>query len=115
MMAKLMGLDTVAPAELHRRMAHEPIAIFDVNARASFLAARVPGARHLDFERFAASDLPADRDRALVFYCSNPFCRKAPLAARRARKLGYSDVAVLSAGISGWLAAGLPSATGVEA
>jgi rhodanese-related sulfurtransferase len=112
MIARLMGLRTVDPATLRRRMQSEGIAIFDVNSRGSWLGARIPGARHLDPETFLESDLPAERDHALVFYCSNPFCRKAPQAARRARKMGYSEVHVLSAGITGWLAAGLPTESG---
>jgi rhodanese-related sulfurtransferase len=48
----------------------------------------------------------------LVFYCSNPLCRKAPTAARRARKMGYTNVHVMSAGINGWLAAKLPTESG---
>jgi rhodanese-related sulfurtransferase len=112
MIARLLGLKTVDPATLRRRMQSEQIAIFDVNSRGSWLAARIPGALHLDPETFQESDLPADRDHALVFYCSNPFCRKAPLAARRARKMGYREAHVLSAGISGWLAGGLPTESG---
>lgn len=112
MLARLMGLRTVDPASLRRRMQSERIAIFDVNSRASWLGARIPGARHLDPETFLESDLPTARDHALVFYCSNPFCAKAPRAARRARKMGYGDVHVLSAGITGWLAAGLPAESG---
>ena len=112
MIARLMGLKTVAPATLRQRMEGERIAIFDVNSRGSWLAARIPGARHLDPEKFLESDLPSERDHALVFYCSNPFCRKAPLAARRAGKMGYREIQVLSAGISGWVAAGLPTESG---
>jgi rhodanese-related sulfurtransferase len=120
MIARLMGLKTVDPATLRRRMENEPsepgerIAIFDVNSLASWRQAHVPGARHLDPAAFAESDLPAERDRPLVFYCSNPLCRKAPLAARRARKMGYREVEVLSAGITGWLAAGLPTESATE-
>jgi rhodanese-related sulfurtransferase len=112
MLARLMGLRTVDPATLRQRMQSEGITIFDVNSRGSWLAARIPGARHLDHESFVESDLPAERDHALVFYCSNPLCRKAPLAARRARKMGYSEIHVLAAGITGWLAAGLPTESG---
>jgi len=112
MLARLMGLKTVDPATLSRRMQSDRLAIFDVNSRASWLEARIPGARHLDPETFLESDLPTERDHALVFYCSNPFCRKAPRAAKRALKLGYREVQVLSAGISGWLTAGLPTDSG---
>jgi len=112
MLARLMGLRTIDPATLHRRMQEERIAVFDVNSRGSWLAAHVPGARHLDHETFSESDLPVERDQTLVFYCSNPLCRKAPLAARRAGKMGYRDARVLSAGIAGWLAARLPTESG---
>ena len=112
MLARLMGLRTIDPATPHRRMQEERLAVFDVNSRGSWLAAHVPGARHLDLETFSESDLPAERDQALVFYCSNPLCRKAPLAARRAGKMGYGNAHVLSAGIAGWLAARLPTESG---
>jgi len=112
MIARLMGLNTVDPTTLRRRMQSERIAIFDVNSRGSWSEARIPGARHLDPDAFLESDLPIERDHALVFYCSNPLCRKAPRAARRAEKMGYREVQVLSAGITGWLAAGLPAESG---
>jgi rhodanese-related sulfurtransferase len=112
MLARLMGLQTVDPATLRRRMQSESLAIFDVNSRASWAQARIPGARHLDPQTFQESDLPPGHDAALVFYCSNPFCMKAPQAARRARKMGFEAVQVLSAGISGWLAAGMPAESG---
>ena len=57
-------------------------------------------------------DLPPDKDSTLVFDCSSPMCRKAPNAARRAKKMGYSDVRVMTAGISGWLSAKLPTESG---
>jgi rhodanese-related sulfurtransferase len=112
MFARLMGLPVISPKELHERMRTEPIHVIDVNAETRWLAARVPGARHLDPLSFAAGDLPADRDAVIVFYCSNPLCRKAPNAARRARDMGYRDVRVMSAGISGWLGASLPTDSG---
>lgn len=110
MMARLMGLSTLAPKELVARLGSTTVV--DVNPINSWLRARVPGARRLDHDRFVAEDLPAGKDTPLVFYCSNPLCRKAPLAARRARAMGYTEVAVLSAGISGWLSAGLAIESG---
>lgn len=112
MIARLMGLQTISPAELNRRMQTEPLTVIDVNARASWLTARVPGAHHLDPTGFAAADLPADPDAPVVFYCSGPLCRKAPNAARRAKGMGYRNVHVMSAGISGWMGAALPTKSG---
>lgn len=108
MFATLMGLPTISPADLHRQLAAGGVHVFDVNARGSWLEARVPGAAHLDPQSFDAAALPADRDAMLVFYCSNPLCRKAPNAARRAKHMGWSRAHVMSAGIRGWLGAGLP-------
>lgn len=113
MFARLMGLKSISPDALHRRMQQSaPVTVIDVNSRGSWLKARVPGARNLDPGGYSDSDLPADKDAMLVFYCSNPMCRKAPRAGRRARKFGYDDVHVMSAGITGWLGADLPTESG---
>jgi rhodanese-related sulfurtransferase len=103
MFARLMGLNTISPRELRDATG---VMIFDVNSRQSWLAARVPGALHFDGD----ADLPAEKSAALVFYCSNPLCRKAPNAAKRAKTLGYDNVRVMSAGITGWVRAGFADA-----
>jgi 3-mercaptopyruvate sulfurtransferase SseA len=73
MFALLMGLKTVAPAALHQLIqGPERVLVVDVNARESWVKARVPGARNLD----------------------------------------HRNVRVMSAGISGWLAAKLPTESG---
>lgn len=110
--ARLMGLSTISPGELLALAQTASATVFDVNSLPSWQRAHVPSARHLDPTRFQWGDLPQDRSAALVFYCSNPLCRKAPLAARRARELGYTNVRVMSAGIQGWLAARLPIESG---
>lgn len=108
-MALLMGLKTVSPAELQRLLGEGAAQAIDVNSPQSWAQARVPGAKSLDPVAYGAADLPEDRSALLVFYCSNPWCRKAPQAALRARKLGYENVKVMSAGIQGWVGAGLPT------
>ena len=105
MFARLMGLKTISPRELRDATG---VVIFDVNSRQSWMSAHVPGAVPFNSE----ADLPADKSSALVFYCSNPLCRKAPNAAKRAKTLGYENVRVMSAGISGWMSAGLPTESG---
>ena len=110
MMARLMGLSTLSPQELAEKLG--AVEVIDVNPPRSWLQARIPDAIRLDHDRFGPEDLPPAKDTPLVFYCSNPMCRKAPLAARRARSMGYTDVAVLSAGITGWQRAGLATRSG---
>lgn len=108
MMARLMGLRTISPRDLRARVGSGAAAVFDVNSRGSWEQAHVPGAVHLDPAAFRAEELPGDKSAFLVFYCSNPLCRKAPNAARRARSFGYENVRVMSAGIQGWMNAGMP-------
>ena len=116
MFARLMGLSTISPRELHTAIQNNThdtsLKIVDVNARQSWLKARVPGAFNIDPTHYTENDLAGDSNAMLVFYCSNPMCRKAPLAARRAKALGYRNVHVMSAGISGWLSAKLPVESG---
>ncbi len=112
MIAWLMGLRSITPAALLLHTQQGTVTVVDVNARASWLHGRVPGAISLDPVAFDAGELPTDKNRSLVFYCSNPMCRKAPNAARRARQMGWRNVRVMSAGISGWRAAQLPVESG---
>ena len=113
MFATLMGLNTISPTHLNQMLQQQQqVTVIDVNAHQSWTKARVPGARNLDTVGYNDSDLPSDKESTLVFYCSGPMCRKAPSAARRANQMGYKKVKVMSAGISGWLAARLPSESG---
>jgi len=108
MFARLMGLKAISPGELHQMIRTHQVTVIDVNSRQSWIKAHVPGALNLDPANYNDGDLPPDRESSLVFYCSNSMCRKAPNAARRAKKMGYGNVKVMSAGISGWLATKLP-------
>jgi rhodanese-related sulfurtransferase len=112
MFALLMGLKTISPSALHALMQRQPVTVIDVNSRQSWIKEHVPGAVNLDPIGYVDSDLPADKAASLVFYCSNPMCRKAPNAARRAGKMGYGNAMVMSAGISGWIATRLPTDAG---
>ncbi len=115
MFAFLMGLKSVSPAELHRLVLARQVTVIDVNSRQSWEKTHVPGARLFDPLTWTEADLPPDKQAALVFYCSNPMCRKAPNAARRAKAMGYANVRVLSAGITGWIAAKLPTEGAAQA
>ncbi len=113
MLAFLYGLKSISPAAL-AASAPRRAAVFDMNGRHRWAQAHVPGALALAPD-FARADLPADTATPLVFYCSNPLCRKAPTAGRRAKQMGFADVAVMSAGIAGWQSAGLATEAGAPA
>jgi rhodanese-related sulfurtransferase len=112
MFARLMGLKTISPGDLNQLVQKQGAMVVDVNSPQSWAQAHVPGAVNLDPANYVESALPEDKNSSLVFYCSNPFCRKAPNAAKRAKQMGYSNVQVMSAGISGWLSAKLPTESG---
>ncbi len=114
MFAKLMGLKTISPRDLQQLVLQRQVTTLDVNSPQSWAAAHVPGAINIDPVQYGADDLPQDKSSALVFYCSNFMCRKAPNAARRAERMGYTNVQVMSAGISGWRSAGLPTESNEE-
>lgn len=50
--------------------------------------------------------LPKDKASPVVFYCANEKCTASHTAAKRAATAGHTDVAVLGAGIKGWVDAG---------
>jgi len=108
MFALLMGLGRISPAELHDLIREKSVTVIDVNSQQSWSRAHVPGAINLDPTSYDANDLPADKASRIVFYCSNPLCRKAPNAARRAKALGYANAIVMPAGINGWVGANMP-------
>ena len=81
--------------------------IIDVNGSDSYQRGHVPGA--LDFDAISgklAKVLPTDKNALIVAYCGGPKCKAYQAAANAAEKLGYKNVKHMSAGISGWKAAG---------
>jgi hypothetical protein len=47
------------------------LAVFDNNHRERFDKSHIAGAKWVQFDKIQASDLPADKDTVLVFYCAN--------------------------------------------
>lgn len=108
MLSRLIGFRRISPRRLREKLHKGQVTVVDVNSREGWVEARVPGAVNLDPEKYGEHHLPPDRNATVVFYCSNAMCRKAPKAARRARRMGYSNAIVMSAGIRGWLSSAFP-------
>ena len=71
----------------------------------------IPGAILLtSSSEFALKELPAQKDSKVVFYCASQKCGASHGAAKRALQAGYTDVAVLPDGLTGWKAAGQKTA-----
>lgn len=72
----------------------------------------IPGAQLLSSSKdYALTELPADKNAALVFYCADTKCMASHKAAERAVTAQYTNVAVFSDGIIGWKKAGHPTTT----
>lgn len=87
--------------------------IIDVNGSDSYKAGHVPGA--INFAAVKdnlAGSLPKKKDALIVAYCGNPKCGAYMKAAKAAEKLGYTNIKHMSAGISGWKAAGMKTEAG---
>jgi rhodanese-related sulfurtransferase len=91
------------------------LAVYDANDRETYEAGHVPGATWVHYDSVTVADLPGDTAAPVVFYCGGPTCGAAPAAAETAISLGYTNVSVMRAGISGWRDAGQPVETAAPA
>lgn len=83
-------------------------AVLDANgAKTRREFGKIPSATLLtSYDEYALTELPAEKDKTLVFYCSNEECGASHAAAEKALLAGYTDVKILPAGIMGWKDAG---------
>lgn len=87
--------------------------IIDANGPDSYKAGHVPGALSWSAVRTdLAAKLPADKNTLIIAYCGNPKCGAYAAAANAAKKLGYTNIKHMSAGIAGWKDAKMPTEPG---
>ena len=96
----------VSPTELATMLDAGAVAVDANSADTRTSAGIVPGAILLSGYEFESSELPADTNTELVFYCYSEQCSAAPQAAGHAMELGYTNVSVMPQGIQGWTEAG---------
>ena len=59
-------------AEVAARIGQPDFYVFDNNGAGRYKRSHVPTAKNLNAHLFEESALPADKNAALVFYCSGP-------------------------------------------
>jgi len=97
----------VSVKEVSKLSKSKKAVIIDVNGTESYNKGHVPGALNFDAIKDNLSGaLPTDKETVVVAYCGSPKCVAYQAAANAATKLGYKNVKHMSAGISGWKAAG---------
>ena len=97
----------ISVSDLKKAIEEKKAVVIDVNGKSSYEKGHIPGA--IDFSTAKgdlAKALPEDKNALVVAYCGGPTCSAYKSAATAAEKLGYKNVKHLSAGISGWKAAG---------
>lgn len=103
----------VSVKEVKALVKEKKATIIDVNGSDSYAKRHVPGALDFDvIEKDLAKALPADKDSLIIAYCGGPKCNAYQAAAKAAAELGYKNVKHMSAGISGWVEAGMKTEKG---
>lgn len=106
---KMTTVEAVAKTlEMKKKDAKVALAIFDANGKDTRAKEGIiPTAVLLNSSsEYDLAVLPKDKASPVVFYCANEKCTASHTAAKRAMSAGHTDVAVLGAGISGWVKAG---------
>jgi rhodanese-related sulfurtransferase len=105
---KMVSVDDVQRGLDGLKKDKKPFAVFDANGKSTRDAKGIiPTAVLLpSSSSYDLALLPKDKATPTVFYCANEKCTASHTAAKRALEAGYSDVAVLSSGIAGWVGAG---------
>jgi len=111
MFARLLGIPGISVEKVAEQLGTPSLHIFDANHQSAWAAGHVPGAQNVDPGEFTQSNLPDNPDATVVFYCGGQFCPMASGAAVRARKMGYTNVFVMTEGIAGWIEKGQPVET----
>jgi rhodanese-related sulfurtransferase len=97
------GFQDITIKDLKAEMAARNVTLLDANGTESWQEGHIPGAINFEAaESKLASVLPKDKNALIVAYCGNPKCMAYQAAAKAAKKLGYTNIKHLSAGIAGW-------------
>jgi hypothetical protein len=65
------GFGELSVAEVAAQVGKPGVYLFDNNTHERFDAGHLPTARWVDDDSYAATELPADKDATLIFYCHN--------------------------------------------
>lgn len=109
---------TITLKELRAKLdTGEELLLLEALPRTSYEQVHLPGALNLPLDELEelAPRLVPDRDAQIVVYCKDEACRNSELAARRLRRLGYTNVRDYAPGKAEWIAAGLPVERGLAA
>ena len=70
-----MSTDEIPALTVHEvaaRLGEPTFHVFDANGAARWRRSHVPGAKNVNAYAVEVTDLPAEKDATLVFYCAGP-------------------------------------------
>lgn len=108
----LSGIRRVGPALLTAMINRDNALVVDLRASGDFEKGHIAGARNVQMSQFDPENKALAPAKALPVVLVCQAGQTAQGAARRLRKAGFSNVAVLDGGIRAWQAADLPLVKG---
>jgi rhodanese-related sulfurtransferase len=112
MVAEAKGrVDEIAPAELQSALeSGEDVVVIDVREPHEFSQGHLPGAVNIPrgMLELKADALAEERHERVVTYCLKAPGARSLFAADTLTKMGFANVAAMTAGVNGWAEAGLP-------
>ena len=106
---------SITRQELKQLIDHGDVIVVETLPAMYFNQEHIPGAINIPHDDIDAQapKLLADKDAAIVTYCANTPCKNSGVAAAKLENLGYTNVREYVEGKQDWVAAGLPTESGV--
>lgn len=108
----LSGIKRIGPAQLTALVNRDNALVIDLRAAADFAKGHIAGAKNVQMSQFDPENKALAPAKALPVVLVCNVGQTAGVAAKRLRKAGFANVAVLEGGIRAWLAADLPVVKG---
>ena len=108
----LSGVRRIGPAQLTALVNRDNALVVDLRAIGDFEKGHIAGAKNVQMSQFDPENKALAPAKALPVVLVCQAGQTAHTAAKRLRKAGFAQVAVLEGGIQAWLSADLPLVKG---
>ena len=102
-------MKTITVKELKEKIdSGEDFKLVDVLGTQSFKWKHIPTSKDIDvdeLEERAPKEL-ADKNEEIIVYCASKTCQASPNAAKKLKKMGYTNIVHFEEGLAGWQDAG---------
>ena len=111
----MSDIKTIDREELKAKLDRgDDFSLIMIHTRIAFETAHIPGSSNFYPHEHPISDLPEDKGRDVVVYCTDVACVASQMAYHAMVAEGYTNVRRYAGGLSDWADAGYEFATGDE-